>query len=146
MFNRGAVARERLGVIRLLEEELVAMPSAKHGKICYLIMPSQDPQRSAGFYQSVFDWTVRTRGDGSTAFDDSTGQVSGTWATDRPPAGDDNLQVHIMVDDLDQTITAIREAGGAVDDADVHTERERWAVFSDPDGNRLGIYQHSGNG
>lgn len=117
------------------------MSSVKHGKICYIFMHSQDPERSGAFYKSVFGWNVRTRGDGSTAFDDSTGQVSGTWTTDRPPARDGSLEVHIMVDDLDEAITSIREAGGAVDDADVHTTREKWAVFSDPDGNRLGIYQ-----
>jgi predicted enzyme related to lactoylglutathione lyase len=118
------------------------MSSAKHGKICYIFMPSQDPQRSAAFYKSVFGWHVRASDDGSTAFDDSTGQVSGTWTTDRPPARDGSLEVHIMVDDLREAITSIREAGGGVDDTDVHITREKWAVFSDPDGNRLGIYQH----
>lgn len=118
------------------------MSSAKHGKICYIFMHSQDPERSGAFYKTVFGWNVRTRDDGSTAFDDSTGQVSGTWTIDRPPARDGSLEVHIMVDDLDEAITSIREAGGVVDDTDVHTTREKWAVFSDPDGNRLGIYQH----
>ena len=89
-----------------------------------------------------FGWTLRTNGEGSLLFDDSTGQVSGTWVTDRPPAGEHNLEVHIMVDDLEDTIAAIRDARGQVDDGDVHTEQERWAVFTDPDGNRLGIYQH----
>ncbi len=119
------------------------MSSAKHGKICYIFMPSQHPRRSGTFYQTVFGWDVRSRDDGSAAFDDSTGQVSGTW-TDRPPADQGNLEVHIMVDDLQQTIVAIREAGGSVNDADVHTEGTRWATFHDPDGNRLGIYQHGG--
>jgi predicted enzyme related to lactoylglutathione lyase len=115
-----------------------------HGKICYLFMPSQDPQRSSAFYQEVFGWKIRTHGDGSLAFDDSTGQVSGTWSTDRPPAREGNLEVHVMVDDLHQAIASIRKAGGSVDDADIHTEREKWAVFSDLDGNRLGIYQGAG--
>jgi hypothetical protein len=39
---------------------------------------------------------------------------------------------------------AIRAAGGTVDPADIHTEAERWAVFTDLDGNRLGIYQQRG--
>lgn len=118
------------------------MATAQHGKICYLFMPSQDVERSGAFYRSVFGWNVRARDDGAAAFDDSTGQVSGTWVTDRPPATEGSLVVHIMVDDLDQTIAAIRDRGGSVDEADVHTEGTRWAVFSDPDGNRLGIYEH----
>lgn len=58
-------------------EGLIDMSSAQHGKICYLVMPSRNPQRSARFYQTVFGWNVRTRGDGAVAFDDSTGPVPG---------------------------------------------------------------------
>lgn len=121
------------------------MPTAKHGKICYLFMPSRDVERSGAFYRAVFGWNVRVRDDGSAAFDDSTGQVSGTWVTDRPPATEDSLQVHIMVDDLDRAIASIRDHGGSVDDSDVHADGANWAVFSDPAGNRLGIYEHRSN-
>jgi len=38
-----------------------------------------DVARSAEFYARVFGWSVRRRPDGSTAFDDGVGEVSGTW-------------------------------------------------------------------
>lgn len=117
------------------------MVDFKHGKICYIFMPSQKPERSGAFYRDLFGWTLRTNDEGALSFDDSTGQVSGTWVTDRQPANEHNLEVHIMINDLEATITAIRAAGGTVDPADVHTEGERWGVFTDLDGNRLGIYQ-----
>ena len=116
----------------------------KHGKICYIFMPSQDPERSGAFYRDVFGWTLRTNGEGGLSFDDSTGQVSGTWVSDRPVADVGNLEVHIMVDDLEVSIAAVRAAGGRVDEGDIYTDNERWAVFTDPDGNRLGIYQQAG--
>lgn len=122
------------------------MADVQHGKICYLFMPSKDPERSGAFYRDVFAWTLRTNGEGGLSFDDSTGQVSGTWVSDRPAAGTGSLEVHIMVDDLGRSVAAIRDAGGRVDEADIHIGRERWAVFTDPDGNRLGIYQQSGTG
>ena len=122
------------------------MVDFKHGKICYIFMPSQDPEKSGAFYRDVFGWTTRTDGEGGLSFDDSTGQVSGTWVTDRPAASEHNLEVHIMVDDLDDTIAAIRAAGGQLDEADIHREGERWGVFTDLDGNRLGIYQHNSGG
>ena len=59
-----------------------------HGKISYLEIPATDVEASAGFYQRIFGWTIRARGDGQTAFDDATGQVSGTWVLGRPVAGD----------------------------------------------------------
>ena len=101
------------------------MVEFKHGKICYLFMPSRDPHRSGDFYSTVFGWNVRTNGEGVLSFDDSTGQVSGTWVTGRPPASEHNIEVHIMVNDLDAAISAIREAGGTVEPADIHTESER---------------------
>ena len=58
----------------------VAMsPASANGKICYIEMPATDVARSADFYTRVFGWKVRQRGDGSTAFDDGVGQVSGAW-------------------------------------------------------------------
>ena len=57
------------------------------GKICYIEIPAVDVRRSAEFYEKVFGWRIRQRGDGSVAFDDTTGQVSGTWVLGRV-AGD----------------------------------------------------------
>lgn len=50
-----------------------------NGKICYVEIPASHIAR-------VFGWHLRKRGDGSTAFDDTTGQVSGAWVLGRPPA------------------------------------------------------------
>ena len=59
-------------------------PTTGHGKICHIEMPAIDVNGSAEFYRSVLGWNVRTRGDGSLAFDDGVGQVSGTWLTGGP--------------------------------------------------------------
>jgi catechol 2,3-dioxygenase-like lactoylglutathione lyase family enzyme len=59
-------------------------PTLANGKICYIEMPALDIARSAEFYRRVFGWKIRKRGDGSTAFDDTTGEVSGTWVLGRP--------------------------------------------------------------
>jgi uncharacterized protein len=118
------------------------MPDVVHGKICYLFLPSKDAQRSGAFYQRVFGWQLRTNDEGGLSFDDATGQVSGTWSEDKIPATE-GLEIYIMVDSLESAVDAIRDAGGTVVDTDVHTDGERFALFSDVDGNRLGIYQQS---
>ena len=59
-------------------------PTFGNGKICYIEIPATDVARSADFYAKVFGWNVRRRGDGSTAFDDGVGEVSGTWVLGRP--------------------------------------------------------------
>jgi hypothetical protein len=58
-------------------------PSPRNGKICYLEIPAVDIQRSGGIPQQGFGWPLGQRGDGSTAFDDTTGEVSGTWVVGR---------------------------------------------------------------
>src|SRR5258705_13226545 len=59
-------------------------PKSANGKICYLEIPTADIARSVSFYQAVFGWVTRRRGDGATAFDDGAGEVSGGWVTGRP--------------------------------------------------------------
>ena len=73
-------------------------PTPANGKICYIELPAADVERSAEFYSRVFGWRIRKRGDGSTAFDDTTGQVSGSFIRGRQPAGSPGLLVYIMVD------------------------------------------------
>jgi hypothetical protein len=115
-------------------------PSYANGKICYIEMPATEIARSAAFYQAVFGWNVRTRGDGRTAFDDTVGEVSGAWVTGRTPMAP-GLVVYIMVDDAKATLAAIVEHGGDVVQMIGADHPEITARFRDPGGNILGIYQ-----
>ena len=91
------------------------MPSTlANGKICYIEMPATDIARSAEFYKRVFGWQIRRRGDGSTAFDDATGEVSGTWLLGRPPASAPGLLVYIMVDSVKAAVKAVVANGGEI--------------------------------
>ena len=82
-------------------------PTLGNGKICYVEIPALDPQRSAAFYQAVFGWNVRRRGDGHLAFDDTVGEVSGSWVANRKPSTDPGVLVYIMVDDAAATLETI---------------------------------------
>lgn len=116
-------------------------PTYGNGKICYVEMPSFNIEASAKFYEAVFGWKTRTRGDGATAFDDGVGQVSGAWTLDRKPSTGIGLVVYVMVDDIDQTIKKITGQGGNIVQTVDHESREQVALFSDPAGNILGLYQ-----
>jgi uncharacterized protein len=119
-------------------------PNYGNGKICYLELPSRDIDESSSFYDTVFDWKVRRRDDGSVAFDDGVGEVSGTWRTDRKPASEIGLMVHIMVDDIEVTIQKIVEHGGTIVQPVGMDAPEITAWFRDLSGNVLGLYQHRG--
>jgi predicted enzyme related to lactoylglutathione lyase len=116
-------------------------PTLANGKVCYIEMPAVDIQRSADFYAKVFGWSIRRRGDGSTAFDDTTGEVSGTWVVARPPSSQPGLLVYIMVDSVAATIDAVVAHGGELVQAIGADAPEITARFRDPAGNVIGLYQ-----
>jgi len=70
-------------------------------------------------YQRTYGWHVRKRDNGSIAFDDSVGQVSGSWVLGRPPATQAGILFYVWVADAP----------------------EFTARFGDPAGNLLGLYQ-----
>ena len=121
-----------------------AIPQLPHGQDLLHRNPPIDIAQSAQFYRQVFGWHVRQRGDGSTAFDDTTGEVSGTWVVGRPPSTDPGLLVSIMVASAATTIEAIIAAGGEIVQPVNPDEQEVYAHFRDPAGNILGIYQQAG--
>ncbi len=116
-------------------------PTVTNGKVCYIEMPATDIRRSADFYKEVFGWRIRQRGDGHIAFDDTTGEVSGTWVRGRPPAAQPGLLFYIMVDDVRTTIDAITARGGVIVQPIGADAPEVTARFRDPGGNVIGLYQ-----
>jgi uncharacterized protein len=122
----------------------IPSPYYRTGKICYIEIPAIDISKSALFYQQTFGWHIRQRTDGSTAFDDATGEVSGTWVLGRPPTKDPGLLVFIMVASAAATTEAITAAGGVIVQPVKPNEHEVYALFRDPAGNILGIYQQPG--
>jgi predicted enzyme related to lactoylglutathione lyase len=117
-------------------------PTFGNGKICYLEIPSKDIQASANFYKNCFDWNVRVRGDGSFAFDDGVGQVSGSWVQNRTPDANPGIHIHIMVSNMDATVEKIRANGGTIIQEPDRTAKEVVARFADPAGNVLSLYEH----
>ncbi len=116
-------------------------PTLANGKICYIEMPATDIARSADFYKRVFGWKIRKRGDGHTAFDDTTGEVSGTWILGRPPASAPGLLVYVMVDSVAATVDLVVASGGEIVQPIGADAPEITARFRDPGGNVVGLYQ-----
>jgi predicted enzyme related to lactoylglutathione lyase len=116
-------------------------PTLVNGKICYLEIAATDVARSSGFYEKVFGWTIRKRGDGVTAFDDTAGEVSGAWVTGRPPATTPGLMIYIMVDSVATAIDRVISEGGEIVQPIGVDSPEITARFRDPGGNVIGLYQ-----
>ena len=119
-------------------------PTLTNGKICCIEMPATDIRRPADFYKEVFNWAVLKRGDGSTAFDDTTGEVSGTWVLGRPAAAKPGIPFYIMVDSVAVTADAVVAHGGEMVQPIGADAPEITARFRDPGGNVIGLYQQPG--
>jgi uncharacterized protein len=116
-------------------------PTLSNGKICYLEIPAVDVLLSASFYKKVFGWQIRERSDGKIAFDDTVGEVSGTWEIGRIPSPEVGILVYIMVDSVASTIKSIVTHGGKIIQPIGADSPEITARFSDPAGNIFGLYQ-----
>jgi hypothetical protein len=115
-------------------------PTTANGKICYVEIPAVDVAVSSVFYQRVFGWNIRKRGDGAIAFDDGVGEVSGAWVLGRPPQSP-GLVVYIMVDSVLAAVDSVLAAGGKIVQPIGVDAPEITARFSDPAGNVIGLYQ-----
>jgi hypothetical protein len=125
---------------RMLERE--NQMGGDSGRIYYVEVPSADLQRSAAFYREVFGWTIRTRDDGSIAFDDTSGHVSGTFTSSRNPAGDPGFCIFIGSDDIEADCAKVRAAGGTIVKEPDLSVVDIVARFRDPDGNQWGLHQY----
>ena len=114
-----------------------------NGKICYIEIPATDIEASADFYATVFGWTVRVRGDGARAFDDTTGAVSGSWVLGRTPRSDPGMLTYIMVDSIGATLAKVTAAAGhmVTPRTPIGSGGEAFATFLDPAGNLVGLYE-----
>jgi uncharacterized protein len=116
-------------------------PTLGNGKVCYIEIPALDVDASSSFYKSVFGWNTRKRGGGSLSFDDSVGEVSGTWVLGRKAMTEPGLLIYIMVDSVAATIDAVIANGGVIVQPIGGDAPQIRARFSDPAGNVLGLYQ-----
>jgi predicted enzyme related to lactoylglutathione lyase len=116
-------------------------PTLGNGKICYVEIPAIDINQSSSFYREVFGWQIRPRGDGSIAFDDAVGEVSGTWVLGRKPMTEPGLLIYIMVESAAATVERVVSHGGRIVQPIGADAPEITARFSDPAGNVLGLYQ-----
>ena len=121
-------------------------PTLGNGKVCYIEIPALDVDASSDFYRSVFGWNTRKRGDGSLAFDDGVGGVSGTWVLGRKAMREPGLLIYIVVDSVAVTIDAVIANGGIIVQPIGGDAPQITARFSDPAGNVLGLYQEPAAG
>ena len=113
--------------------------------VSYLHIPALDAARSAAFYRDVFGWQLHGP-PGHPSFSDGTGHVIGRWVSDQGVVGADGLRAYIYVADVDDTLVAVVSHGGRVVTPPYPEGTLRVALFADPAGNVLGVWQETSGG
>ena len=109
--------------------------ASTQGQIEYLQLPALDIERSAAFYQAVFDWSVDP-GSGSFEAPGLIGQLT----TDIASAPRSGPLLWISADSLYRTLEKVESSGGTVCNRPQLDGGERWLVeITDPADNRIGI-------
>jgi uncharacterized protein len=119
-------------------------------KVAFFELPADDVARASTFYNTVFGWATPPMGNGGvfalTTDSDERGNPTEAGGIN----GDIQLRskrldrplIMIAVDDIDAQLQTIKNAGGKV----VHAPQNEakfgldWAVFSDTEGNHVGVY------
>jgi uncharacterized protein len=120
-------------------EHVTEISVFRPGDVSYLRIAAPDPVRSAAFYSGVFGWKISKDSD---AFQDATGHVIGHFMSDLPVAGEAGVVPYVYVQDVDEALARVPEAGGEVT-AKPYPEGDLWvAMTRDPAGNAIGVWQH----
>lgn len=109
--------------------------------ICHTEIPSKDVNESAAFYGAVFGWETKVQGAGEYAvFHMGDGKEGGFDPSEEPAAG--GILIYVEVADIPESLAKIEAAGGTVvrGKTAVGGPHGYYALFTDPHGNRLGVW------
>ncbi|MCL6495773.1 MAG: VOC family protein, partial [Ignavibacterium sp.] len=109
--------------------------------IGHVEIPSTDLERSKDFYLKVFGWEFKPFGNGYLLFNNHKGIMVGLRQVDRVSIGDTTV-FHVNIPDINSILEKVKSNGGAVKRTKTVIPAMGWyALFTDPDGNTIGLFQ-----
>ena len=113
-----------------------------HGDITHIDIPVSDTRRATEFYGTLFGWDI-TEYPGFEGYPmwRAPNRVSGGGLAPRSE-GITQPRSTVEVDSIDETLARVTELGGEVLAPRTPIDATSWwAVFRDPDGNEIGLYE-----
>lgn len=98
-----------------------------------------DASRARRFYQEMFGWPVNPVDEIYTLVGDDGGRPTGGIGQAGPDSPYTGIVVYFPVDDIDAALARAERLGGTHVMEPIGTPMGRIAVFTDPDGNRVGV-------
>lgn len=113
-----------------------------HGDITHIDIPVSDMAAATAFYSGLFGWQIAEMPgfEGYPMWQAPNG-ISGGGLAPREE-GFTHPRSYVEVDSIDDALRRAVELGGTVarEKAPID-ETSSWAVFTDPDGNQIGLYE-----
>jgi predicted enzyme related to lactoylglutathione lyase len=113
--------------------------------VAFFEVISPDHERAQKFYSELFGWQVAADPEmgGYGLVDTGAGESAiGGGIGPASRAGDAGVKIYMRVDDLDAYLDRAEKLGGRrlVPPTDLPGDFGRFAVFTDPDGNQVGLW------
>ncbi len=113
--------------------------------VAFFEIISGDAERSRRFYTELFDWTaVADPSMGDYVLVDTGNGEDGVGGGIGPASDDDGpgVRIYTRVDDLEAYLEKAAKLGGTtvVPPTDLPGDSGRFALFLDPDGNKVGLW------
>jgi predicted enzyme related to lactoylglutathione lyase len=112
--------------------------------ICHVEIPTTNFEKAKSFYSKIFGWKVNLMPDMNYAsFETGSEPGGGFNKVDKvTSSGEEGVLIYISVDEIHQTLARITELGGNVIKEKTEIPETGWyALFVDPEGNVIGIFQ-----
>lgn len=113
--------------------------------VAFFEVISPDPERAQKFYAELFGWQVNADpnmgGYGLADTGAGDGAIGGGIGPSEQPS-DNGVKIYMKVDDLEAYLERAEKLGGTrlVPPTDLPEGWGQFAIFTDPDGNRVGLW------
>ena len=110
--------------------------------ICHFEFMSNDPTRSRAFYGQIFDWKFDDASMPGYVHINTGAQPGGGIMAKPKEAPGPALNVYILVESIEETLGKVRRAGGTIiGEKTLIPGMGHWAMFLDPEGICLGLFE-----
>jgi predicted enzyme related to lactoylglutathione lyase len=113
-----------------------------HGDVTHLEIPVTDLERAKGFYAELFGWEITA----PPGFEEypmwrAPNQISGGALSPREEGFTQPRSI-VEVDSIDDTLAkAVAGGGTVIKERSPIDDSSWWALFQDPDGNVIGLFE-----
>src|SRR5699024_877016 len=117
------------------------MTSPAHHTLTYIEFGVTDLAATRAFYESAFGWQFNDYGPGYAGIRAASGDGEVGGLNPQAQPSDAGPLALLFSDDLDASVTAVTEAGGTIVAGPYEFPGGRRFEFTDPSGNRLGVFR-----